>query len=85
MRDSEVIDHDNVSLLPAVEDQVAPHHITKVLQVALRDLGTVSERGMEPNPRRTENAQEEDLEKPPNPREKEVAQTSKTPVDSVHL
>ena len=85
MRDSEVIDHDNVSLLPAVEDQVAPHHVAKVLQVTLRDLGTISERGMKPNPRGTENAQEEYFHKPVYPGIEPVLEPTNTPVHSVEL
>lgn len=37
MRYSEVVDHDDVSLLPAVEHHVAPDHVSNVLQVFVRD------------------------------------------------
>ena len=61
MRNAKIIDHQYVSFLPPVEDQVPPYDIMNVGIVRVGYLGSITEGGMETDLHRPKKVEQEDL------------------------
>ena len=61
MRNAKVVNHQYVSLLPPVEDQVLPYDIVDVGHVPIRDLSPITKACVEPDLHWTEKIEQEDL------------------------
>ena len=61
MRNAKIIDHQYISFLPPVEDQVLPYDVMDVGIVRVRYLGSITEGGMETDLHWPEKVEQEDL------------------------
>ena len=62
MRDPEVVYHEHVSLLPAIEHKVPPHGVSNVVEMSVCYLCTISIAGVETDFLGAENCEENELE-----------------------
>ena len=61
MRHSEVVNHQYISLLPAVKDEVLPDSITDVIEVSLGYLTAITVGSMEADIQTAKESQQNDL------------------------
>ena len=71
MRDPEVINHQDISLLPAIEDEVVPDGVPDMCDGGIRDGGGIPKLCVQPNMITPPDRQEEETEHPHEDGEKE--------------
>ncbi len=78
MGHSEVVYHQDVSFLPAIEHHVLPHRVPHMCNSLVRYGRAVSERGMHANRVRSSHCEEEEAEDPSQHGQKESLQLSQS-------
>ena len=81
VRDSEVVYHEHVPLLPAIEHQVPPHCVPNMVKMSVWYLRTISITGVETNVLWANKSEENELEQPREPVEEPVLERAKTLVN----
>ena len=78
---SEIVNHEHISLLPAIEHQVLPHCVPHMVELSFRDLDAVTIAGVESHLLRAPESEQNDLEQPSEPAEQPILETTKTFMD----
>ncbi len=77
----EVVYHEHISLLPAIEDEVTPHHVPDMGNGAVRDGSAIPKLGVKAHAIPTQHTQEEETQQPCDNRVEKVFESAKPSPD----